>query len=43
MRGNTPILALKLHILLRILKKSIRMSFKPILLIFIWKDDQNEG
>ena len=29
MRGNNPILALKLHILLRILMKSIRMSFKP--------------
>ena len=30
MRGNNPILALKLHILLCILMKSIRMSFKPL-------------
>ena len=30
MRGNNPILALKLHILLHILMKSIRISFKPL-------------
>ena len=41
--GNNPILALKLHILLCILMKSIRMSFKPKLFILIWQDDQNEG
>ena len=43
MRGNNPILVLKLHILLRMLMKFIRMPFKLLSLIFIWRDDQNEG
>ena len=40
---NNPILALKLHILLHILMKSICISFKPLQPTFIWWDDQNEG
>ena len=43
MRGDNPILALKLHILLHILMKSICISFKPLQPTFIWRDDQNEG
>ena len=43
MRGNNPILVLKLYILLCIMMKSIRISFKPLQLVFIWWDDQNEG
>ena len=35
MRGNNPILALKLHILLHILMKSICISFKPLQPTFI--------
>ena len=43
MRGDNPILALKLHILLHILMKSICISFKHLQPTFIWRDDQNEG
>ena len=35
MRGNNPILALKLHILLHILMKSLHISFKPLQPTFI--------
>ena len=43
MRGDNCILALKLHILLHILMKSICISFKPLQPTFIWWDNWNEG